>query len=191
MDLDSKRVVSFWFNRKPMEWIVAPEGLDVQIKSEFELLVLRARRNELDDWALEPEASLALVVLLDQFSRNLFRGLPDAFSADGKAWETATKAIARDFDKQVTIIQASAFYMPLIHNESLISVIAAHCLFEALKLRCVTTEEHEWVDLGIAASKRHMQQLERFGRYPTRNALLRRENTEAEEQFLKEHVQKL
>jgi len=191
MDLDAKRVVGFWFNRKPMEWIVAPEGLDVQIKSEFELLVLRARRNELDDWTLEPEASLALVVLLDQFSRNLFRGLPDAFSADGKAWETATKAIARDFDKQVTIIQASAFYMPLLHNESLISVIAAYCLFEALKLRCVTTEEHEWVDLGIAASKRHMQQLERFGRYPTRNALLRRENTEAEKQFLKEHVQKL
>jgi len=191
MNSDAERVVSFWFNLKPIEWIIAPEGLDAQIKSEFEHLVLKARRNELDDWALEPEASFALVVLLDQFSRNLFRGLPDAFSADEKVWETATKAIARDFDKQVTVIQASAFYMPLLHRESLISVIAAHCLFEALKIRCVTTEEHEWVGLGITASKRHMQQLERFGRYPTRNALLRRENTEAEEEFLKEHVQKL
>ncbi|KAF4629779.1 hypothetical protein G7Y89_g8371 [Cudoniella acicularis] len=191
MNSDAKRVVAFWFNRKPMEWIIAPEGLDAQMKSEFEDIVLKARRNELDDWATEPEASLALVVLLDQFSRNIFRGSPDAFSADGKAWETVTKAIARDFDKQVTVIQASAFYMPLLHHESLISVIAARCLFEALKARCVSTEEHEWVDLGIAASKRHMQQLERFGRYPTRNALLGRENTEAEEQFLKEHVQKL
>lgn len=188
---DAKRVVDFWFNRKPIEWIVAPEGLDAQIKSEFEDLVLKARRNELDDWIAEPEASLALVVLLDQFSRNLFRGSPDAFTADVKAWETVTKIIAKDFDKQVTVIQASALYMPLLHHESLISTIAARCLFEALKSRCVSTEEHEWIDIGIAASKRHVQQLERFGRYPTRNALLGRENTEAEEQFLKEHVQKV
>ncbi|KAF2269982.1 DUF924-domain-containing protein [Lojkania enalia] len=191
MDPDAKRVVAFWFNRPPMEWIIAPEGLDAQLKSEFGDLVLKARRNELDDWATEPEASLALVALLDQFSRNIFRGSPDAFSADAKAWETATKAIARDFDKQVTVIQASAFYMPLMHQESLISLIAARCLFETLKPRCVSDEEHKWVDMGIAASKRHLQQLERFGRYPTRNALLGRKNTEAEEEFLKEHVPSL
>jgi uncharacterized protein (DUF924 family) len=188
MNPDVKRIIAFWFNRNPMEWIIAPEGLDAQLKSEFEDLVLKARRNELDDWADEPEGSLALVVLLDQFSRNLFRGSPDAFSADGKAWETVTKAIARDFHKQVTVIQASAFYMPLMHQESLISLIAARCLFEALKPRCVSTEEHSWVDIGIAASKRHMQQLERFGRYPTRNALLGRKNTEAEDEFLREHA---
>jgi len=191
MNPDVKRIIAFWFNRNPMEWIIAPEGLDAQMKSEFENLVLKARRNELDNWAAEPEASLALVVLLDQFSRNIFRGSPDTFSADGKAWETATKAIAQDFDKQATVIQASAFYMPLMHQESLISLIAARCLFEALKPRCVSTEEHDWVDMGIAASKRHMEQLERFGRYPTRNALLGRKNTEAEDEFLKEHMHSL
>ncbi|XXH01442.1 hypothetical protein Hte_007802 [Hypoxylon texense] len=187
MNPEAKRVVAFWFDRNPMEWIVAPDGLDAQMKSEFGDLVLRARRGELDGWTAEPEASLALVVLLDQFSRNLFRGTPDAFGGDAKAWDTVTQAVARDFDKQVTVIQASAFYMPLLQRESLISVIAARCLFEALKPRCATTQEHEWVDVGITASKRHLQQLERFGRYPTRNALLGRKNTEAEEEFLKEH----
>jgi len=174
-----------------MEWIIAPDGLDPQVKTEFEHLVLKARRNELDDWADEPESSLALVVLLDQFSRNIFRGSPDAFSADGKAFQTATKAIARDFDKKVTVIQASAFYMPLMHQESLISLIAVRGLFECLKPRCVSTEEHEWVDIGILASKRHMEQLERFGRYPTRNALLGRKNTEDEDEFLKGHAPSL
>ncbi|KAI0175597.1 DUF924-domain-containing protein [Hypoxylon sp. FL1284] len=187
MNSDAKRIVSFWFDRNPMEWIVAPEGLDAQIKDELGDLVLKARRSELDNWIAKPESSLALVVLLDQFSRNMFRGTSDALSADAKAWDTVTKAVARDFDKQVTVIQASALYMPLLLQEALISVIAARCLFDALKPRCVTTQEHEWVDIGIAACKRHLQQLERFGRYPTRNALLGRENTQAEKEFLKEY----
>ena len=191
MSPDVDRIVDFWFNRPPMEWIVAPEGLDAQLKSEFGDLVQKARSNKLDDWTAQPKASLALVALLDQFSRNIFRGSPDAFTSDAKARETATKAIAKDFDKEVTVIQASAFYMPLMHQESLISLIAARSLFEALEARCMSDEEHKWVNLGIAASKRHIQQLEQFGRYPTRNALLGRKSTEAEEAFLKDHVSSL
>ncbi|KAI0468720.1 DUF924-domain-containing protein [Xylaria cf. heliscus] len=187
MHPDVKRIISFWFNRNPIEWIVAPKGLDEQLKSEFGDLVLKARESELDDWVAEPESSLALVVLLDQFSRNLFRGTVEAFSADAKACDTATKAVARDFDKQVTVIQASAFYMALLQQETLISVVAARSLFEALKARCVSAGEHEWVDMAIAASNRHLLQLDKFGRYPTRNAVLGRVNTQAEEEFLKEH----
>jgi uncharacterized protein (DUF924 family) len=191
MNANVKRIIAFWFNRPPLEWIIAPKGLDAQMKTEFGELVAKARRNELDEWAMEAEGSVALVALLDQFSRNIYRGSTEAFSADAKACATATKAIARDFDKQVTVIQASALYMPLMQQESTISLIAARCLFEALKPRCETDEEHKWVDMGIAASKRHIQQLERFGRYPTRNALLGRRNTDAEDEFLKEHVSSL
>jgi uncharacterized protein (DUF924 family) len=161
------------------------------VKADFEELAMKARRNELDDWAADPESNLALVVLLDQFSRNLFRGSSDAFSADGKAFKTVTKAIACDFDKQVTVIQASAFYMALMHQESLISLIAVRGLFDALKLRCMSAEEHAWADVGIVASKRHLEQLERFGRYPTRNSILGRKNTEDEDEFLKGHVPSL
>jgi uncharacterized protein (DUF924 family) len=191
MNPDIDNIVSFWFNRSPIEWIVAPEGLDAQIKSEFGDLVLRARRNELDDWTANPEGSVALVALLEQFPRNIFRNSPEAFASDAKAYDVATKAIARDDDKKVTVIQASALYMPLMQQENLISLIAARCLFEALKPRCEDDEEHKWIGMAIAASNRHMQQLVRFGRYPTRNALLNRENTEDEELFLKEHVSSL
>lgn len=191
MGTEIQRVIEFWFNRPPLEWIICPQGLDSQIKSDFGDLVNRARHNELDDWATGPDGSLALVVLLDQFSRNIFRDMPAAFEGDMKAWDTATRAIARGFDKQVSPIQATAFYMPLMHQESLISLIAASCLWEAVKARCKTDEEHEWVDMGIAAAPRHIQQIERFGRYPARNARLGRKNTEEEEEFLKENTSSL
>ncbi|KAI0879270.1 DUF924-domain-containing protein [Hypoxylon argillaceum] len=148
---------------------------------------MQARRNELEAWTAEPESSLALIVLLDQFSRNIFRGSVEVFSGDQKASEAVTKAVAWDFDKRVTVMQASAFYMPLLQQESLISVIAARSLFETLKGRCESAEEHKWVDMGVVASKRHLKQLADFGRYPTRNALLGRENTKAEETFLEHH----
>lgn len=182
---EANRVVEFWFNRPPIEWIIAPDGLDAQMKAEFGDLVDKARGGELDDWTSDPESSVALVAMLDQFSRNLFRGTPEAFSADAKAREVAAKAIAQDFDKKVSVIKASAFYMPLMQDESLISVIATRSLLEALKARCANDEEHEWVDGAFEASKRHMVQLEKFGRYPSRNVILGRKTTEEEEGFLK------
>ncbi|KAK7923654.1 hypothetical protein PG985_007725 [Apiospora marii] len=187
-DPEVQRVLNFWFDRNPIEWIIAPAGLDDQLKAEFGDLVRKARNRELDGWATaSPESSVALVALLDQFSRNLFRGTPEAFAGDEQAWDVATRALAQDFDKQVPVIQASTFCMTLLNRESLISVIAARCLWDNLKTRCTTQQEHEWVEMGIAGTKRHLVQLERFGRYPTRNKILGRESTEAEEEFFKEH----
>jgi uncharacterized protein (DUF924 family) len=101
---------------------------------------------------------------------------------------TYPQRLAQDIDKQLTVILASALYMPLMHEESLVSLIAARCLFAELKPRGVTAEEHSWVDIGVAASKRHIQQLERFGKFPT---ILGRVNTSAEDEFLKEHITSL
>ncbi|EZF34657.1 hypothetical protein H109_03712 [Trichophyton interdigitale MR816] len=188
MNADVKRIITFWFNRPPVEWISAPRGIDDQIRSEFSDLVIKARQNRLDDWEMEPEACLALVVLLDQFSRNLFRGSPDAFGADSKAHEIATRAIIRGFDKDVTVIQASAFYLPLLHQESLISLVAARSLFENLRQRCVASEEKEWADMGVDIVNENIQYMEKFGRYPSRNVALGRANTEAEEEYLKKRA---
>ncbi|KAK7968724.1 hypothetical protein PG996_002850 [Apiospora saccharicola] len=188
VDPNVQRVLNFWFDRNPIEWIIAPAGLDDQLKSNFGDLVHKARNRELDSWTTaSPESSVALVALLDQFSRNLFRGTPEAFAGDDQAWEVAVRALSQDFDKRVPVVQASTFCMTLLNRESLISVIAARCLWDSLKARCETQQEHEWVDMGIAGTKRHLAQLERFGRYPTRNKMLGRESTEAEEEFLKEH----
>lgn len=186
-DEERKRVSSFWFDRPPMEWIIAPPGLDGQLKSEFGHLVQQASSGKLDARMHSAEGSTALVALLDQFSRNIFRGSPDAFRNDAKAYEVATKSIAKGYDQQVGVTKATAFYMSLMHHENLISSIAASCLFQRLQPKCVGEEESKWVGMGIAAAERHMSQLERFGRYPTRNALLGRKNTEAEGEFLRDH----
>ncbi|KAF1978803.1 DUF924-domain-containing protein [Bimuria novae-zelandiae CBS 107.79] len=162
MDPEAMHVVAFWFNRPPIEWNIASDGLDDQMKSEFGSLVQRARRSELDSWITHPESSVALVALLDQFSRNIFRGTLEAFN------------------KQVSVIKASALYMPLMQDESLISLIATRCLFEALKTRCTNKEEHK-----------HILQLETFGRYPTRNAILGRKSTGVEEEYLRDRVTSL
>jgi len=189
MNPDVQRIMTFWFDRNPMDWMRAPDGFDDQCKSQFSDLVLKARNNELDDWAATPEGSLALVVLLNQLMRNIFRGSVDAFSGDAKAAEIATRAIARDFDKQVTVIQSSAFYIALMAQESLISIVAARALCDTLKPRCANAEEHDWVDKGVAAAKMHVDQIARFGRYPVRNAILGRKNTDAEDKYLAEQSQ--
>ncbi|CAG8974512.1 hypothetical protein HYALB_00009047 [Hymenoscyphus albidus] len=152
---------------------IASPGLDDQLKSEFEGLVLKARRGELDDWATNAKGSLALIVLLDQFPRNLYRGSLDAFAADGKSWEMATNAIAQDFDedKEITVYQAFAFYMPLMHQETNISLIAARGCLKALR--------------GGARMRKNATGSARL----YRNALLSRKNTEADEEFLKEQKQ--
>lgn len=111
---------------------------------------------------------------------------PEAFAGDDQAWDVATRALAQDFDKGIGVIQASTYCMTLLNRESLISVLAARCLWDN-KTPCSTQQEHEWVDMGMAGTKRHLMQMERFGRYPTRNKVLGRESTDAEEEFMKEH----
>ncbi|EFQ96696.1 hypothetical protein MGYG_08620 [Nannizzia gypsea CBS 118893] len=182
-DADVKRINAFWFSRSPFEWIDAPAGIDEEIKSDFGDLVLKARQNKLDHWTANSERCLALLVLLDQFSRNLFRGSPDAFSADSKAHEIATRAIIRGFDTDLPVIQASAFYLPLLHNESLVSLLAARCLFERLRKRCVTEEEKKWADMGVEIVRENIYFMELFGRYPGRNSALGRKNTVAEDGY--------
>ena len=104
MHAEVQRIISVEFDRKPIEWIIAPKDLDEQLKSEPGDLVLKAHQNELDDWGAEPKSSLALVVLLDQLSRNIFRRSAEAFRGDVKTWYTITKSVARGFNKQVTTL---------------------------------------------------------------------------------------
>ncbi|KAK8875231.1 DUF924-domain-containing protein [Apiospora arundinis] len=182
---DVKRVLDFWFDRNPIDWVMSPAGLDDQIKTQFGDLVAQARRNELDAWATAgPEPCLALVALLDQFPRNLYRGTPEAYACDPKAFAITTRAIAHDFDKRVNVVQASSFYLTILNKEEEIAAIASRSLWTDLRPRCETEQEKKWVEMGISATQRHLVQLEQFGRYPTRNKSMGRENTEAEEKYL-------
>ena len=87
MNPDVQRILSFWYDRNPMEWFRPPQGFDDECKSNFGDLIVKARAGDLDNWAAEVDGSLALIVLLDQLTRNVFRGSPDVYGGDTKAAE--------------------------------------------------------------------------------------------------------
>ena len=188
MNPDVQRIHEFWFTRHPKEWFSPPEGFDQVCEKEFGSLVQKARTNELDGWASEPKSTLALLVLLDQFPRNIFRGTPDAFSSDSKALDIATKSIAKGWDREVSPYQALAFYLPLMHSENLLSTIACQALYQNLINQApVDSEERKFLETGISFAIKRRDVILRFGRIPTRNAALGRQSTTEEEEFLKEH----
>jgi uncharacterized protein (DUF924 family) len=188
MDPEVTRINDFWYSMPPKEWFMPPEGFDHVCNNEFGTLVQKARNNELDDWTLQPESTLALLVLLDQIPRNTFRGTPDAFSSDAKAFDIATRAIARGWDKEVTIIQALTLYLPLMHNERLISTVACLALTENLINRAPEgSDEKKFLTNGLQSGIQHRDVIARFGRYPSRNAILGRQSTKEEEEFLREN----
>ena len=124
--------------------------------------------------ASDPRGSLALVIVLDQFSRNLFRGDPKAFAWDDTALSHARRAIDRGFAPALPVVERQFLYMPFQHSEDLTVQAESVALFE-------TIGEHA---LGFA--RRHQEIIERFGRFPHRNAVLGRESTAEELKFLEE-----
>jgi len=182
------RVLSFWFDRDPMDWFRGPEGFDDECRSQLGHLVERARSDDLDDWSNGPEGSLALLVLLDQVPRNMFRGTPDAFSSDAKAQEVAARSIAKGHDRQATTYQALQFYLTLMHQENLLAQVASVALIENLRAASLEgSPEREFLEQSVSAAKDHLDVILRFGRYPSRNLILGRESTAGEAAFLDEH----
>jgi uncharacterized protein (DUF924 family) len=133
----------------------------------------RAARGELERWQATPLASLALVVALDQFPRNMFRGTPRAFSTDSRALAAAESALERGFDRMLSPAERTFMYLPFEHAEDLAAQRRSLALFEALD-----PNDMKYV-------KRHYEVIARFGRFPHRNAILGRESTAEEIEFLK------
>ncbi|HJO35446.1 MAG TPA: DUF924 family protein [Gammaproteobacteria bacterium] len=169
-------VLEFWFQAlEPAAWWRRDVALDGEIARRFGALHERACRCELYDWRRSAAGRLAEVIVLDQFSRNLYRDQPRAFAQDGLALALAQTAVAAGADAALPAAQRSFFYLPYMHSESLLIHQQALALFTAN---------------GIAQSldyeRRHLAILERFGRYPHRNAALGRTSTPAELAFLRE-----
>ncbi|KAL9099181.1 MAG: hypothetical protein Q9163_005287 [Psora crenata] len=187
---DVDRILTFYFDdRYPMmRWFFKSEELDNQIRNNFGDLVVKARTAELDGWIEEPKGALAMVILLDQFSRNLYRGSPDSYSADQKALKISIGAVAKGFDRALPYMQQMFFYLPFLHDENIISQIAARSLYEGLLTRCVSDgKTAELVKGGLASAQQHMDVILKFGRFPARNVPLGRESTPEEIAFLNEH----
>lgn len=189
----SQDVLNFWFNELgkshdydpalAKRWFATDAALDQQIEERFVERVHAAGRGELDAWADEPASCLALLVLLDQFTRNIFRGDAAMYQYDAKALALAETALKRGYDFRVHPVQAVFLYLPLEHAEDLEQQELAVVLFRALVSR-VAPEYRAKYEGFLDYAYAHHDVIARFGRFPHRNALLGREDSEAERAYL-------
>jgi uncharacterized protein (DUF924 family) len=168
-------ILGFWRGAGPQKWFKKVSAFDDAIRLKFEPTHHAAARGDYDGWAQSAEGSLALLILLDQFPRNLFRGSGHAFATDGKARAIARAAIERGFDREVDPALRNFFYLPFEHSED----IADQDYGLALSAEAGDADNLKWA--GI-----HRDIIARFGRFPHRNAALGRATTPQEQEFLDE-----
>lgn len=175
-------VLDFWFGAAPYEprkvWFERDHAFD-RACAAFAEEQARAAVGAYDDWAASPEGALALVLLLDQFPRNLFRGSARAYASDEKARWAAKRAIVAGQDLLLPPIQRLFLYLPLEHSEALADQE------ECCRLMDTLTEHPQYAEL-VRYAERHREIIARFGRFPHRNAVLGRETTPEEATFLEE-----
>ncbi|MEZ5831227.1 MAG: DUF924 family protein [Dongiaceae bacterium] len=174
-------ILQFWFSdRARAVWFEKDSAFDADIRTRFGPMVHEAQMGAFEDWRASPDGALALLLLIDQFARNLYRGLAKAYLGDAHAREIASEAIARGFDRRYPFPDRVFFYLPFEHCETL----ANQDRYIALLQGCVREfgdVAAEYLDYG----HRHRNIITRFGRFPHRNAALGRETTEEEAEFLK------
>jgi len=170
--MDAKEVLKFWFERDRKAWFEKNPAFDEEIRQRFLPAYELGATGMLDSWKQAPASCLALVVLLDQFPRNMFRGTARAFAADPLALEAARTILDRGWDKAMTPDERVFAYLPFEHSEALQDQKLSLKLFEG-------NPNFEW-------ARKHWEIIRRFGRFPHRNAALGRESTPEEIEFLKQ-----
>ncbi len=169
-------VIDFWFKEiEPARWWVKDVTFDREITKRFFELHQSAKQCELVHWRATAYGRLAEIIVLDQFSRNMYRDTPQAFAYDGIALALAQEAIALGVDKTLKPIENSFLYMPFMHSESL-----------AIHEKAIALYQTNGIASNIEFEGKHKEIIERFGRYPHRNIILNRESTDEEVEFLKQ-----
>jgi uncharacterized protein (DUF924 family) len=172
-DPRAQAVLEFWFrgDAEREEWFRKDPSFDDEIRARFLSLYEEAARGALAAWRASPRACLALIVVLDQFPRNMFRDTARAFATDALALDAARHAVACGHDRALRGVERTFVYLPFEHSENLADQERALELFEG-------NPNFEW-------ARRHWEIIRRFGRFPHRNAVLGRQSTPAEIEFLK------
>lgn len=169
-------VLDYWFKElQPEDWFSARPELDTQIRDRFGRLHAKAVKGELFPWRSRIDGRLAEIIVLDQFSRNIFRGRPESLAQDAMALVLAQEAVATGQARQLDPQRRAFLYMPYMHSESQVIHTIARTLFSEPGL-----------EYNLDFELRHWQILERFGRYPHRNLTLDRISTPEEIEFLKQ-----
>lgn len=170
-------VLHFWFKEKgPSDWFSRSSEIDEEIKSKFLDYLLAAMKGELYSWRQSAEGRLAEIIVLDQFSRNIFRDRPEAFINDPMALVLAQEMVRGEYDLKLSLEERAFAYMPYMHSES------AMIHQEALKLFSIAG-----LELNLKFEIEHKVIIDKFGRYPHRNNILGRVSTAEELEFLKTH----
>ncbi len=170
-------VLAFWFDEiGPERWYAGEPEVDAEIKRRFEGDVVAARRGELDSWILHPREALALMILLDQFPRHIWREDAGAFSCDAHAVALAKRALNLRHDAHVEELARQFFYLPLMHSES--QMDQDRCV------RLILTNMPETGKENLKHAVAHRDVIRKFGRFPFRNAALGRDCTPDERAWL-------
>ena len=174
-DITPSAVVAVWKEAGPSKWFAKDDAFDAEFRRRFHDAHVAAARRELDHWAETPEGSLALLILLDQFPRNSFRGTAHAFATDPLARHFAVMALDAGQDRRVENDLRRFFYLPLQHAEDMALQERQVGLFQAME----RPDDDRWAE-------HHHGVIARFGRFPHRNRALGRETTPEEQAFLDE-----
>jgi uncharacterized protein (DUF924 family) len=171
-----REILDFWFKETQAErWFVADPDFDAVIRARFEESWRAGREGAFQSWTNSKDGALALVILFDQFPRNMFRGRAEAFATDGMARAVSREAVARGFDLELPPDMRSFFYLPFMHSEDIAD--QEHCI-------ALTRERLGETHFSYPYALRHRDAIARFGRFPARNSVLQRASTPEERMFL-------
>jgi uncharacterized protein (DUF924 family) len=176
--MNEKKVLDFWFGRGTSPrfkrfWFAKSIPTDRRIRERFGKAVEAAKKGRFDSWKKTSRGRLALIILLDQFSRNIYRGDKRAFTADAKALKLAQEGLRKHEDRTLHPLERIFFYMPFMHSEKKAHQEKSVELFAKLKMK-----ENLWY------AKEHQRVIDQFGRFPHRNAVLGRKSTPKELEYL-------
>ena len=187
--MDGAAILEYWLGPEAtrddpprairQRWFEKSDATDAFITREFGADLKRAARGDLDAWAATPRGRLAIVILLDQLTRNIHRGSGHMFDGDPKAQALTKEGIALQHDRSLRAAERQFLYMPLMHSEELEDQKLSVALFDALAMEAPALDSRKW-------AKSHMDIVARFGRFPHRNGLLGRTSTAEEIEFLQQ-----
>lgn len=183
----AQEVLDFWFGpeqdpafgTQKKAWFIKSQDFDQTIRDRFLVEYEAALSGQLASWQNHPKSCLALIIVLDQFSRNLFRNTPQAFQADEQARHVAQHALSQGFEKELCPVECWFLFLPFEHSERLADQEISLALW-------ATLQEDAASQSAIDYAKQHAEVIQKFGRFPHRNHILNRKNTSEETEFLKQ-----
>ena len=195
---DITSIIQYWFGDNEVDvvegrdsfWFSGGSEVDQQIKDQFSALVINAKQQKLDDWERwinTAKGSLAVILLLDQFTRNIYRGNAEAFVSDNLARSICLNGLKQGFDQQLSSSERVFYYLPLEHSELIVDQERCVKLFKQLANNIDAKYDgqyHKMFSFYVEYAVIHYEIIKNYGRFPHRNALLGRESTAAELNYL-------